>query len=139
MIRLDCKVDSQEGGEIEVSTENILPYLGIIEEKTIGIVSKYLRVREMRHPERSDVKLIGSTGSGSGSGLHINPPSFGSSDESGDDDDDDGDEQSSCLKPVHRSNINVSRLSRSHCAINKRRTFNVNAGRRTSMYTSRRT
>lgn len=129
MIRLDCKVDSQEG-EFAVSTENILPYLGIIEEKSIGI----LRVREMRHTENSDMKLIGSTSGG----LHINPPRLMdySSDESGDDDDD-GDEQSSCLKPVHRSNINVSRIARS-CAANKRRTFNVNAGRRTSMYSSRR-
>lgn len=129
MIRLDCKVDSQEGGEIEVSTENILPYLGIIEEKTIGIVSKYLRVREMRHPERSDVKLIGNTSGGGG--LHINPPRLMdySSDESGDDDDDD---DGSCV-PLHRSSINVSRIASRSCAPRRHR-------RRTStMYSSRRT
>jgi len=49
MIRLDCKVDSQEG-EIAVTTENILPYLGIIEEKTIGIIADYLKMKEMRRP-----------------------------------------------------------------------------------------
>ena len=75
MIRLDCKIHSHEG-EITVTTENILPYLGIIEEKTIGIISKYLKLQEMRQPLSSGLKLIDADAGGkqAHSGLHINPP-----------------------------------------------------------------
>lgn len=125
-MRLDCKVDSQEG-EIAVTTENILPYLGIIEEKTIAIISEYLKMREMRHPNRASMQLRNSVRS-TQSGLQINPPRLVdySSDESGDD----GDEESSCLKPLHRENINHAKMTRTFKG--KRKTFN--GGRRGSVY-----
>lgn len=132
MIRLDCKIHSHEG-EITVTTENILPYLGIIEEKTIGIISKYLKLQEMRQPLSSGLKLIDADAGGkhAHSGLHINPPKLVdySSDESGDDDD----EQSSCLKPLHRENINHMRIQRPYIgAPFKRKT--VISGRRGSFF-----
>ncbi len=126
-MRLDCKVDTQEG-EIAVTTENILPYLGIIEEKTIAIISEYLKMREMRHPNRASMHLRNSVRS-TQSGLQINPPRLVdySSDESGED----GDEESSCLKPLHRENINHAKMSRASFK-GKRKTFN--GGRRGSVY-----
>lgn len=130
MIRLDCKVDTQEG-EIAVTTENILPYLGIIEEKTIGIISEYLKMKEMRHPDSIDMRLRirSAFGGNTKSCLQINPPRLVdySSDESGDD----GDEESSCLKPLHRENINYAKILRSFKGGN-RKTFN--GGRRGSIY-----
>jgi hypothetical protein len=127
MIRLDCKVESQEG-EIAVTTENILPYLGIIEEKTIGIISDYLKMKEKRRPDSINMQLTNSGGGNVQSSLQINPPRLVdySSDESGDD----GDEESSCLKPLHRENINHAKISRSFKG--KRKTLNV--GRRGSLY-----
>jgi len=126
MMRLDCKVDSQEG-EIAVTTENILPYLGIIEEKTITIISEYLKMREMRHPNRASMQLRNSVRS-TQSCLQINPPRLVdySSDESGDD----GDEESSCLKPLHRDSINHAKMPRT--VKGKRKTFN--GGRRGSVF-----
>lgn len=122
MMRLDCKVDSQEG-EVAVTTENILPYLGIIEEKTIAIISEYLKMREMRHPNRASMHLRNCVRS-TQSGLQINPPRLVdySSDESGDD----GDEESSCLKPLHRENINHAKMPRT--IKGKRKTFNSRRG-----------
>eukprot|EP00984_Skeletonema_dohrnii_P031667 scaffold24467_cov108-Skeletonema_dohrnii-CCMP3373.AAC.6 len=124
MMRLDCKVDSQEG-EIAVTTENILPYLGIIEEKTIAIISEYLKMKEMRQPNNIGMRLMHG-GRNTQSCLQINPPRLVdySSDESGDD----GDEES--LKPLHRENINHARISKTFKG--KRKTFN--GGRRGSLY-----
>eukprot|EP00985_Skeletonema_marinoi_P015018 scaffold7664_cov89-Skeletonema_marinoi.AAC.2 len=124
MMRLDCKVDSQEG-EIAVTTENILPYLGIIEEKTIAIISEYLKMKEMRQPNNIGMQLMHG-GRNTQSCLQINPPRLVdySSDESGDD----GDEES--LKPLHRENINHARISKTFKG--KRKTFN--GGRRGSLY-----
>jgi hypothetical protein len=127
MMRLDCKVDSSQEGEIAVTTENILPYLGIIEEKTIAIISEYLKKRENRHPNNTSMQLTNGGGSRSAhSCLQINPPRLVdySSDESGDD----GDEESSCLKPLHRENINHATILRT--IKGKRKTFN--GGRRGS-------
>ena len=124
MMRLDCKVDSQEG-EIAVTTENILPYLGIIEEKTIAIISEYLKMKEMCQPINIGMQLTRG-GRNTQSCLQINPPRLVdySSDESGDD----GDEES--LKPLHRENINHARISKTFKG--KRKTFN--GGRRGSLY-----
>ena len=109
MMRLDCEVDSQEN-EIAVTTENILPFLGLIEEKTIALISEYLMKKEMRFPNRSRMQVVTEGGRNSQSCLQINPPRLVdySSDESGDE----GDEESSCLRPQHRENINHVKITK---------------------------
>ncbi|EED92009.1 predicted protein, partial [Thalassiosira pseudonana CCMP1335] len=44
LIRLDCKCNDQDG-ETSITTDNVLDFLGLIEEKTIEIISKYRKMK----------------------------------------------------------------------------------------------
>ena len=113
LIRLDCKFSENEGG-VSLTTDNILHYLGIIEERTIEIVSSYQRMQEMSDNKHAtfgkDLSFDMHPGLDSMLGaepVSVNPPRLldYSSDESGDDGVD------SSLKPLHRSEINYSRIA----------------------------
>jgi hypothetical protein len=117
LIRLDCNVDKEEG-DISVTTDNILHFLGAIEERTMDIISNYQRVKKM-----SDSARANSASGGKAFGkvqplgqccalveaepVFVNPPRLldYSSDESGDE----GAEAS--LRPLHRSDINYAKIA----------------------------
>ena len=120
LIRLDCKFEEEEGGGISLTTDNILHYLGIIEERTLEIISSYERGKKSGNSDDphqtnssnsfgKDLPLSTYHGHGSGlkarpiggsteQALMINPPrllDYSSDDESADDEGCD-----SSLKPL---------------------------------------
>jgi len=116
LIRLDCDVDKEEG-EFSVTTDNILHYLGAIEERTMDIIANYQRVKKLSDDERANGSSCGKTfGKDQSLGkcfalveaepVSINPPRLldYSSDESGDEGAD------ASLRPLHRSDINYSKI-----------------------------
>ncbi|KAL7531649.1 hypothetical protein ACHAXR_004153 [Thalassiosira sp. AJA248-18] len=116
LIRLDCKFDEEEGGGISITTDNILHYLGIIEERTLEIISNYQRMKEMSDKQPTiketsfgnDLLPMGlGAFLGAAEPVSVNPPRLldYSSDESGDEGMD------SSLKPLHRSDINYSKIA----------------------------
>ena len=120
LIRLECEFDEKEGG-ISLTTDNILHYLGIIEERTMDIISNYQRMTKMSNSEKTNISSYDTAFGknqplGMSPGLDaligaepvsVNPPRLldYSSDESGDDGVD------SSLKPLHRSDINYSKIA----------------------------
>ena len=141
-----------------MTTDNVLRYLGAIEERTIEIISNYQRIKEytekcqensvgvsdglMSENRLGDDNPFGSSVTQLGNNqIIINPPrllDYSSSDESGDEGDD---VEYSILKPVHRSDINYSRVSASLIKGNSRRktangrrgSIAFQAGRRSSV------
>ncbi|KAL7490053.1 hypothetical protein ACHAW6_016121 [Cyclotella cf. meneghiniana] len=123
LIRLDCEMDPEEGG-ISITTDNVLHYLGLIEEKSINIISNYKNLQMLSdETQRKDrAQNVCSLRK-----VSINPPRLleYSSDESADDLDD---ADSSLPKPVHRQDINYSKLvSRAPVVKSRRKAL---AGRR---------
>jgi hypothetical protein len=112
LIRLSCKFDE------ELTTDNILHYLGIIEERALEIISNYLRTRELSSGDRASCSSGGNipsekfTGGGVAIGgaaapISVNAPRLldYSSDESGDEG------VNFSLKPLHRSDMNYTKIA----------------------------
>ena len=142
LIRLDCKFEEEEGGGISLTTDNILHYLGIIEERTLEIISSYERVKKTGnsdHQQTNNSNSFGkdlplSTYHGSGlearpigggsteQALMVNPPrllDYSSDDESADE----GGESS--LRPLKRAEMNYNKIKEratAFGALPKRRT-----------------
>ncbi|KAL9182288.1 hypothetical protein ACHAXT_012940 [Thalassiosira profunda] len=134
LIRLDCKFDDGEGG-VSLTTDNILHWLGIIEERTLEILSNYQRL-----PESSEDASNSRAGSsfaknlplgldafvGAAEKVSVNPPPLldDTSVESGDEG------ESRSIVPVHRASINYSKIA-GHAGLLPRRTVR---GRRSSLF-----
>ena len=113
LIRVDCKFEEGDGGGISLTTDNILHYLGVIEEKTMEIVSKYESTKKVSKNNNSFGKEFPLTGLDArpiGRATKpplVNPPRLlDYNTDSGDDESDEGN-----LKPVHRSNVNYNKIS----------------------------
>ena len=144
LIRLDCKFEEEEGGGISLTTDNILHYLGIIEERTLEIISSYERVKKTGNSDHQQTNNSNSFGKDlplsttyHGSGLEarpigggsteqalmVNPPrllDYSSDDESADDE---GGESS--LRPLKRAEMNYNKIKEratAFGALPKRRT-----------------
>jgi hypothetical protein len=115
LARLDFKFDDEEGGST-ITTDNILHYLGVIEEKASEILSKYQRMTGVSQSKSLESDTVGNRDQGGAGPISVNPPQLldCSSDESGDE----GGE--SILKPLHRSDINYSKIA---SALSKRKTI----------------
>ncbi|KAL7430737.1 hypothetical protein ACHAXH_004979 [Discostella pseudostelligera] len=115
LARLDFKFDDDEGGST-ITTDNILHYLGVIEEKASEILSKYQRMTGVSQSKSLESDTVGNRDQGGAGPISVNPPQLldCSSDESGDE----GGE--SILKPLHRSDINYSKIA---SALSKRKTI----------------
>jgi hypothetical protein len=127
LIRLDCQ-PSEEEGEPSITTDNVLHYLGLVEERAIDIVSNYNRLQALS--DNAHKKRTSFNDNGGSRRVSINPPRL--LDYSSDENSDDEDDASSCLpKPVHRQDMNYSKLaSRASMAKPRRKTF---TGRRGSL------
>ena len=120
MIRLDCLPDDQER-ELSITTDNIIHYLGLVEEKAIDIVSNYKRLQNLSESANKNKLLF--TNQSLSRRVSINPPRLleYSSDENSDDEDD---ASSGLPKPMHRQDINYAKMSsRISMAKPKRKTF----------------
>ena len=113
LIRVDCKFEEGDGGGISLTTDNILHYLGVIEEKTMEIVSKYESTKKVSKHNNSFGKEFPLTGlearpiGGATKPPLVNPPRLlDYNTDSGDDESDEGN-----LKPVHRSAVNYNKIS----------------------------
>ncbi len=130
LIRLNCKFDE------ELTTDNILHYLGIIEERALEIISNYLRAKEMSNgldrSNSSSGDILSSEKSTGAAPISVSAPRLldYSSDESGDE----GGESS--LKPLHRSDMNYSKIA---SIIPKRKTMNGKRGATFGLQPKRRT
>lgn len=136
LIRLDCKCNDQDG-ETSITTDNVLDFLGLIEEKTIEIISKYRKMKDLSdYTEENPAGYTpnGPSFSGALNLVAINPPRF--LDYSSDESAEDGGE----LMPVHRESINYSKVEARASMMrrnpSKRKTVN---GRRGSMVFNSRT
>lgn len=99
-----------------MTTDNILHYLGIIEERTLEIISNYHRMKEMadkeneckKSPFANDLPMDLNAFIGAVEPVSVNPPRLldYSSDE---DEGEDG--MDSSLRPLHRSDINYSKIA----------------------------
>ena len=126
MIRLDCH-PSEEEGELSITTDNVLHYLGLVEERTIDIVSNYNRLQALS--DNANKSRMSFNDLGGSRRVSINPPRL--LDYSSDENSDDGDDASSCVpKPVHRQDIHYSKLAARMSIKPKRKTF---TGRRGSI------
>jgi hypothetical protein len=117
LTRMDFKFDDEEGGSA-ITTDNILHYLGIIEEKASEIISKYQRMIGTSGVSGLESQTAAAVRDhGVAPPISVNPPQLldCSSDESGDEG---GGE--STLKPLHRSDINYSKIA---STLSKRRTI----------------
>lgn len=114
LTRLDFKFDEEEEGGSTITTDNIMHYLGIIEEKTSEILSKYQRMTGSIGLENGS---LGNRDQGAAPPISVNPPQLldWSSEESGDEG---GGE--STLKPLHRSDMNYSKIA---TTLSKRKTI----------------
>ena len=121
-----------EEGEISITTDNVLHYLGLVEEKAIGIVSNYTRLEDIRDSAQKN-KMTFSDNNRS-SMLSINPPRLldYSSEESADDGDD---ADSYVLKPVHRQSINYAKIAGRASVIAAKPKRKTITGRRGSIFT----
>ena len=115
LIRLDCKFEEEEGGGVSLTTDNILHYLGIIEERTNEIISKYQNMKKRSNSKEADEGLgarpIGGTTSGAPRVFVPRLLDFHSSD------DESCDQDTSSLMPVHRSEINYNKIAKRASAI----------------------
>ena len=143
LIRLDCKFEEEEGGGVSLTTDNILHYLGVIEERTNEIISKYQNMKKKSNSKEVDEGLrarpIGGATSGAPRVFVPRLLDFHSSD------DESCDQDTSSLMPVHRSEINYNKIAKRASAIgsmpNRRKTmgrrgssmFVPNRGRSTMM------
>ncbi|KAL3765624.1 hypothetical protein ACHAW5_008281 [Stephanodiscus triporus] len=123
LIRLNCKFDE------ELTTDNILHYLGILEERALEIISNYLKTKEFSNGDRANsMPLDKSTGGrvamGAAAPISVNAPRL--LDYSSDDSGDEGGE--SWMKPIHRSDMNYSKIA---SIVPKRKTI---PGRRGSIF-----
>jgi len=125
LIRLDCQ-PSGEGGELSITTDNVLHYLGLVEERAIDIVSNYNRLQALS--DGAHKNRVQTNGRASSRRCSINPPRLI------DTDSDNSEDDSSLPRPVHRQDL-ASRASmlasRASMARQKRRT--TFAGRRNSL------
>lgn len=115
---MDCKFDDEEGGGgVSFTTDNILHYLGVIEERTLEIIANYQRIMEVSDKEQSKKERVFANNElpmgldafiGAAEPVSVNPPRLldYSSDESGDDE-----ARDFSLKPLHRSDINYSTIA----------------------------
>jgi len=118
LIRLDCKFEEEEGGGVSLTTDNILHYLGIIEERTNEIISKYQTMKKRSNSKEADEAMMGARpigGTTSGAPRVFVPRllDFHSSDDESCDQED----TSSSLMPVHRSEINYNKIAKRASAI----------------------
>ena len=103
---MNCKFDE------ELTSDNILHYLGIVEERALEIVSKYLRTKNSSNPTTNNNSYGGSNNMGVGtaarsaSTISVNAPRL--LDYSSDDS---GEEGGESLKPVHRTDMNYSKIA----------------------------
>lgn len=149
LIRLDCKFDEEEGG-LSLTTDNVLHYLGIIEERTMNIMSNYQRMKEMENEGANsssrkpvfgkDVPLGKCPGIDAMMGaepVSVNPPRLldYSSDESGDDGAD------ASLRPLHRSEIKYSKIASRAPSVGtnlrSRKTISITSKRASQKFPSR--
>lgn len=118
---MDVQFDDEDGGST-ITTDNILHYLGIIEEKASGIISKYQRMVNISGSKSHGNEIIGIREQGVAPPISVNPPQLldCSSDESG------GEEGGeSTLKPLYRSDIKYSKIASS---LSKRKTISRRRG-----------
>ncbi|KAL7513626.1 hypothetical protein ACHAXN_012997 [Cyclotella atomus] len=125
MIRLNIYPSGQEG-ELSITTDNVLHYLGLVEERAIDIVSNYNRLQAMTDNANKKMSLSDQNGSRR---LSINPPRL--LDYSSDENSDDGND-SSCLRPVHRNDLDYSKLA-SRASMAKQSSRKTVTGRRGSL------
>ena len=114
LIRLDCKFEEEEGGGVSLTTDNILHYLGIIEERTNEIISKYQNMKKRSNSKEADEGLGARPIGGTTSISRVFVPrllDFHSSD------DESCDQDTSSLMPVHRSEINYNKIAKRASAI----------------------
>lgn len=121
LIRLNYKFDE------ELTSDNILHYLGIVEERALEIVSKFLRTTNSSSPTTKYNSYGGSnmgfgTAARTTSTISVNAPRL--LDYSSDDS---GEEGGESLKPVHRTDMNYSKIA---STIPRRKTV----GRRGSIF-----
>ena len=144
LIRLDCKFEEEEGGGISLTTDNILHYLGIIEERTLEIISSYERVKKTGNSDHQQTNNSNSFGKDlplsttyHGSGLEARPIGGGSTEQalmvnpprlldysSDDESADEGGESS--LRPLKREEMNYNKIKEratAFGALPKRRTM----------------
>lgn len=128
LIRLNCKFDE------ELTTDNILHYLGILEERALEIISNYLQTKEFSNGDQanssngsnmpSEKSTGGRVAMGTAAPISVNAPRL--LDYSSDDSGDEGGE--SWMKPIHRSDMNYSKIA---SIVPKRKTI---PGRRGSIF-----
>lgn len=141
LIRLDCKFDEEEGG-VSLTTDNILRYLGIIEERAMEIISGHHRMKEKAADnntadETLPLGLDAFLGASS-EPVSVNPPrllDYSTDDESGDD--------GSVVRPQHRASMNYSKIASRASSVGtggrgNRKTM-VRGSRRTSLFQGGRT
>ena len=130
LIRLDCKFEEEEGGGVSLTTDNILHYLGIIEERTNEIISKYQNMKKKSNSKEVDEGLrarpIGGATSGAPRVFVPRLLDFHSSD------DESCDQDTSSLMPVHRSEINYNKIAKRASAIGSMPNMRKTMGRRGS-------
>ena len=143
LIRLDCKLD-QEEGSTPLSTDNLIHFLGIIEERAVGIVSSYERLKEhdsekegsgVASPSvrsmfgRPSIPIGGEVGA---TAAVVNPPRLLDAESS---DDDEDDESSQPVQPLHRNQLSEQSVQRISFKGSRRRTTIAGGnGRRGSLY-----
>ncbi len=118
---MDVQFDDEEGGST-ITTDNILHYLGIIEEKASEILSKNQQLANISESKSHESDTIGIREQGVAPPISVNPPQLldCSSDESG------GEEGGeSTLKPLYRSDIKYSKIASS---LSKRKTLGRRKG-----------
>jgi hypothetical protein len=105
----------------------VLHYLGLVEERAIDIVSNYNRLQAMTDSANNKMSFSDQNGSRR---LSINPPRL--LDYSSDENSDDGDDASSCLRPVHRNDLDYSKLA-SRASMARQSSRKTITGRRGSL------
>lgn len=140
LIRLDCKLGDEESGGIALTTDSILHYLGLIEERTMEIISNYQRMKEVsgRRQETGaasfgrDLRLEDYPGIAGAEPVTVNPPRLldYSSDESGDEDAD---------RPLYRAVLEKKISSRALSIASALPPKRKPAGRRGSLFQTRST
>ena len=142
LIRLDCKLDQEEGGT-PLSTDNLIHFLGIIEERAVGIVSSYERLKELGSEEASSAvspsvrRMFGRPsipvgGAIGATAAAVNPPRLVDAESSDDDDDDEASSQP--VQPLHRDQLSEQSVQRISFKGSRRRTTIAGSGRRGSLY-----
>lgn len=140
LIRLDCRLDQEEGGT-PLTTDNLIHFLGIIEERAVGIVSSYERLKELDSDVDPGVSpsvrsmfgrpSIPIGGEVSATTAAVNPPRLIDAESS---DDDDDDETSQPVQPLHRDQLSEQSVQRISFKGSRRRTTIAGGGRRGSLY-----